>query len=149
MNIREKKLLTETVLILAITIAAVVGMVNLKDWINRSEAMRAMRQLGQKVSEYRKLKGSLPPESYVTDIKQTLEGYVRLGKVQYRARWIDFQAGPDEILAYTHKYYRSSFLPDGYVVLRLDGRVEWMVKEKFQKVLTQHQSQAEVQIERQ
>jgi hypothetical protein len=148
-NARKKTLLTETLFVLAITIVAVVGMVNLKDYINRSEAIRAMRQLGEKVLLYRKANGSLPPESYVTDIKETLEGYVRLGKVQYRALWIDFQAGPDEILAYTFKKYRSMILSNGYIVLRLDGRVEWMPKEQFEKLLAQQQSQAEVQIERQ
>ena len=149
MNARKKTLLTETLFVLTITIVAVVGMVNLKDYINRSEAMRAMRQLGEKALLYRKANGSLPPQSYVNDTMETLEGYVRLGKIQYRALWIDFQAGPDEILAYTFKKYRSLILGNGYVVLRLDGKVEWMLKEQFEKLLAKQQSQAEVQIERQ
>jgi len=144
---RKKKLLIETIFILATTFVAVVGMINLKDWINRSEAMRAMRQLGQKVLDYRKANGSLPPESYVTDIKETLEGYVRLGNIKYRARWIDFQAGPDEIVAYSFKKYRSWILHNGYIVLRLDGRVEWMAKDQCEKLLAQQQTQIERQIE--
>jgi len=36
------------------------------------------------------------------------------------------QSNPDDVPAYTEKKYRSPLLGDGYVVLRLDGRVQWM-----------------------
>jgi hypothetical protein len=36
------------------------------------------------------------------------------------------QSNPDDVPAYTEKKYRSPLLRDGYVVLRLDGRVQWM-----------------------
>lgn len=145
MNRRQKALLIESLSIIVITIVAVIAMINLKDYVNRSEAMRAMAQLGEKVIEYRRTNGSMPPQSYVEHIKESLEGHVRLGKLQYRARWIDFGARPDEILAYTEKKYRSSFLDDGYVVLRLDGSVHWMRKEEFEKLLAQQQSAVEKQ----
>jgi hypothetical protein len=114
MNKRQKALLVEAGTVLFITAVAVVAMINLKDYINRSEAMRAMDQLGQKVIQYRQMHGAVPPESYIDNIKETLEGYVRLGKLHYRARWVSIDAGPDQILAYTKKRYRSSFLDDGY-----------------------------------
>ena len=82
MNRRQKALLTESILVLAATVLAVVGLIHLKDYINRSEAMRAMGQLGGQVLEYRKQNGSLPPESFVSSIKGRLEGAARLGNVK-------------------------------------------------------------------
>lgn len=103
-----------------------------------------MEQLSQVVIKYRQEHGSIPAESYVTGIKKNLKGGVRLGDLRYRAEWIDLDAKPDTILAYTEKKYPSSLLGDGYVVLRLDGRVEWMGKEQFEKLLAQQQSKLEI-----
>jgi hypothetical protein len=49
-------------------------------------------------------------------------------------------------LAYTEKKYRSLLVGKGYVVLRLDGRVEWMGKREFETLLAQHQSPMEIQM---
>jgi hypothetical protein len=131
--------------VIVITAAAVVAMVNFKDWVNRSEAMRAMNQLGQIVLQYRKDRGSVPPESYVNRIKENLQGHVRLGDLQYRAQWLDLESTPDEILAYTEKNYRS-LIGKGFVVLRLDGRVEWVDRKHFKTLLAQQQSPAEIEM---
>jgi len=96
-----------------------------------------MEQLGQIVLQYRKEHGSVPSEDYIKSIQEQLEGHIGLGKLQYRARWIDFESKPDEILAYVEKKHQASLLSDGYVVLRLDGRVEWMNEQEFQKLLSQ------------
>ena len=146
MNKHQKVILIKFTTVIVVTAIAVVAMINVKDWINRSEAMRAMEHLGQRVLEYRKAHGSVPPESYVTNIKETLEGHVRLGNLQYRARWIDFESTPEEILAYAEQKYPSSLLNDGFVVLRLSGRVEWLGKQEFEKVLARQQSQKEIEI---
>jgi len=131
---------------MVITAIAVVAMINFKDWVNRSEAIRAMEHLSQIVLAYQKEYGSVPPESYVDKIKEKLEGRARLGKLQYRARWIDFESTPDEILAYAEKKYRSPLVGKGYVVLRLNGRVEWMDKQKFEKILALQQSPMEIEM---
>jgi len=120
-------------------------MIHLKDHVNRSEAMRAMNQLGQRVLAYRQQNGSLPPQSYVDTIKGQVEGSVRIGNLRYRALWIGLEASGDTILAYSQKRHPSSLLRDGYVVLRLDGRVEWMPSAQFQGLLTTQQTPAEVQ----
>jgi hypothetical protein len=132
-------------IVIVITAVAVVAMINFKDWVNRSEGMRAMKQLGQIVLKYRKEYGSIPPESYVDRIKESLEGHVRLGHLQYRAQWIKFESSPDEILAYTEKNYHS-LLGKGFIVLRLDGRVEWMKKQEFQTLLAQQQNPMEIEM---
>ena len=146
MNKRQKAILVKFIIVIVITTVAVVAMINFKDWVNRSEAMRAMEHLGQIVLQYRKNHGSVPPESYVDGIKEDLEGHVRLGDLRYRARWLDFESTPNEILAYTERNYRSLLVGKGYVVLRLDGRVEWMGKREFETLLAQHQSPMEIQM---
>ena len=139
-------MLIDFITVVIITAIAVVAMVNFKDYVNRSEAMRAMTQLGQIVLDYRKEHGAVPPESYVNTIKQNLQGQARLGDLRYRAQWIDFEATPDEILAYTEKNYHSLFFRKGYIALRLDGRVEWTDKESFEQMLAAQQSPLEIQM---
>lgn len=146
MNKRQKNLLIDFIAVVVITAIAIVAMVNFKDYVNRSEAVRAMTQLGHIVLDYRKEHGAVPPESYVNTIKQNLQGQARLGNLRYRAQWIDFEATPDEILAYTEKNYHSLFFRKGYIVLRLDGRVEWTDKENFKQTLAAQQSPLEIQM---
>ena len=149
MNRHQKAILTNIITILVITVLAVVAMINFKDWVNRSESIRAMEYLGRIALQYRKEHGSVPPQSYVDRVKEDLPGGVRLGDLRYRGLWIDFESSGDEILAYAEKRYHSSFLSDGFVVLRLDGRVEWMGEEEFKKLLAQQQSPMEAQMSQQ
>ena len=146
MNRRQKAILTRFIVVITITIIAVVAMINLKDWVNRSEAMRVMKHLGQIVLEYRKEQGSVPSEFYITSIKGKLPGHPRLGELHYRALWIDLESAQDEILAYTEGNYHSLLFGDGFIVLRLDGRVEWMNKQEFKTLLAQQQSPMEIEM---
>ncbi len=146
MNRRQRAILTNIITVLVITVLAVVAMINFKDWVNRSEAVRAMESLGRAALQYRKERGSVPPESFIDRVRGDLPGGIRLGSFRYRGLWIDFESPGDEILAYTKKEYHSSFLSDGFVVLRLNGRVEWMGKEEFKKLLAQQQSPMEGQM---
>jgi hypothetical protein len=120
-------------------------MIHLKDHVNRSEAMRAMGQLGEHVLAYRQEHGSLPAQSFVDGIEDQLEGSVRIGNVRYRALWIGLDASGDTILAYSQKRHAASLLADGYVVLRLDGRVEWMPIAEFEALLASQQTVAEIE----
>jgi len=146
MNRRQKAILIDFVVVIVITAIAVVAMINFKDWVNRSEAMLAMEQLGQRVLAYRQERGSVPPESYVDRVKENLQGRVRLGNLNYRALWLDFESRSDEILAYTEKSYHSLLFGEGFIVLRLDGRVEWMDRGKFETLLAQQQSPMEIEM---
>ncbi len=107
----------------------------------------AIETLGKNILSYRERVGSLPAQSYVDDIKSKLPGQVRFGNLKYRARWIEYGCGPDEILAYTKKEYNASFFGAGYIVLRFNGNVEWMGKEEFEKLLTSQQSPLEIQMQ--
>ena len=144
MNKLQKQILANFAVVMVITVAAVVGMVELKNTVNRSEAMRAMENLGRVVSDYKQKNGSVPPESYVDGVKGSLQGQIRLGNLHYRARWIEFDSPPDTILAYVRKDFGSLFFRPGAIVLRFDGRVQWMDKPDFDKMLARQQSPLEV-----
>jgi len=147
MNSKQKTVLVNFTIVIVITAITVLAMINLKEIINRSEAMRAMAHLSQNILQYREQYGSIPPESYVNEIQTTLEGRARLGGLYYRARWIDFNCGPDEILAYSERKFHSLFISDGYVVLRLNGQVQWMEQEKFEQLLASQQDLLEITVQ--
>jgi hypothetical protein len=146
MNKRQKAILINATTVLVITGIAVAAMINLKNWVNRSEAMRAMEHLSRIVLQYREKYGTVPPESYIDRIIKELEGHVRLGEVMYRAQWITFESKPDEILAYTRRYHSSWLFGKKYIVLRLNGRVEWMDKQDFETLLARQQSSQELEM---
>jgi hypothetical protein len=146
MNRRQKAILINATTVLVITGIAVAAMINLKNWVNRSEAMRAMEHLSRIVLQYREKYGAVPPESYIDRIREELEGHVRLGEVIYRAQWITFESTPDEILAYTGRCHSSWLFGKKYIVLRLDGRVEWMDKQEFETLLARQQSSQELEM---
>jgi hypothetical protein len=143
MNKRQKSLVLNVIAVLVITVAFIVLMMNVKDLLNKSEAMRAMGTVGREVLNYREQYGSLPPESYLTRIK---EQFVRLGALHYRAQWIGFDSEPNAVLAYTKQNYRSLAARSGYVVLRLDGQVEWMGKRQFEALLREQQTSREIEM---
>ena len=146
MNRYQKSFLINSSIVIIATFFDVIGMINFKDWVNRSEAMRAMEQIGQIVQNYRKENGSVPPESYINSIKEDLPGNLRVGNLTYRGRWISIESPPDEILAYSKRIYRSWFVEKGYIVLRLDGDVEWMKIEEFESLLASQQSFVETEM---
>lgn len=145
MNKRQRNILIDFATVLVVTFVAVLAMINFKDYVNWSEAMQTMKHLSQIVLNYRKTQGCVPPETYISSIKEDLAGQVRLGDFQYRARWIDFGAGSDEILAYVKKDYHSFIMHDGYIVLRLDGRVEWMEPKKFEELMAKQRKPTEIE----
>ena len=146
MNKLQKRILANFAVVMVVTATAVVGMVELKNLVNRSEAMRAMESLGRVVSDYKQKNGSIPPESHVDGIIKSLEGQLRLGNLRYRAQWIAFDSPPDTILAYARKNYRSLFSRPGAIVLRLDGRIEWMDKANFDKLIAGQQTPMELEM---
>jgi hypothetical protein len=107
-----------------------------------------MDQLGGRVLEYRKQHGSLPPESFVNSIKSDLEGAVRLGNVKYRALYIGLDAPVDAILAYSERRYSSPFVAGGYVVLYLNGTVEWVPTARFARLFAGQRAPAEPNVTR-
>jgi len=133
------------IIVTTATIIAVVALINFRHWINRSEAFRAMEHLGKVVQNYRDKTGSLPPQEYVDNIKENLQGQARLGKLYYRAQWINYDDPPETIIAYTQKKFHSIFLDDGFIVLRLNGNVQWLKEKICKKILEKQQTPEEIQ----
>lgn len=143
---RQKIIVAKFIAVGLVTAAAVFIMFNVKDFINRREGMLAMTQLGQYILEYKKNNNSLPPPTYIENIQKSIEGNVRLGKVQYRSMDITIDAPPDTILAYIPKKYNSLFfMTNGYIVLRLNGKVEWIEKNQFDALLASQQGPAKTE----
>ncbi len=146
MTRRQRNIIINFVSVIIITSIAIAALINFRDYVNWSESMQAMNQLSRIILNYRKAHGSVPPESYINDVTEELRGKVRLGQIIYRARWLDFDAPPDEILAYVYKKHNSLFVHNGYIVLRLDGRVEWMEPKEFEKLLAKQQKPMEKEL---
>lgn len=144
MDKRQKSILAEFFTVIAVTAMAVVGLINFKDWVNRSEALQAIQAAGVRILEYNEKNDMLPPESYVDTLKEEVQGGARIGNFQYRGLFIGPRAEPNEILLYSEKKYRSSFLDDGYVVLFVDGTVKWMAVEQFEEMLDEQQTEFEL-----
>ena len=144
MNQRQKSIIIRFVIVIACTAAFVAVMLNVRDYVNKAEAMRTMEHLGEKVRQYRAKYNSTPPKSYLAGQRTDLQD-VRLGDFEYRAPWIGFGATPDTILAYARKNYQF-LVGKGYIVMRLDGHVEWMEKDKFEAVLKKQQTEAEINL---
>jgi len=163
MNKRQKAILIEIITIVVITIIAIVVMLNLRYYVNRREAEMAMTILGNRIRQYRVENGLVPPQYWADRQKENLPGEIRLGEFHYRARWIDLESAPDEILAYTEQEFRSLFFKDGFFVLRLkevlppyrgtsdegqetrDVHIEWMETEEFKATLARQQSPMEIE----
>ncbi|MCF7973881.1 MAG: hypothetical protein K9N55_08705 [Phycisphaerae bacterium] len=128
---RQKRLLIDVAVVLTITALAVVSMIHLKDYINRREALLAMEQLGEKILAYREAQGALPPEETVQGLMNQVAGRARLGRFTYRAPWITPESKPDALLAFTQQDYESLLVSDGYIVLRLNGTVQWLDARQF------------------
>jgi hypothetical protein len=148
---RQKIILRDFVSVIVITAIVVVAIIIFKDFVNRSEAMRAMGDLGQVIKQYRDEHGSVPPQTWVDSLRENLSGNIRLGNLQYRAQWLTFESTPDEFLAYTEANYNLP-VGKGYIVLRLgavlrdDGRPECIERKKFKTLLAQQQSPEEIQM---
>ena len=134
MNAQQKKLVRSIINVVLVTVIFVLAVIVFKDHINRSESMLAMRQLGKAVLDYRQKTGVLPAEYDVRKVIRELEGSVRVGEIRYRAQWITYESDPNTVLAYVKKNYNVLFGP-GYVSLYLNGNVEWVKKEEFEKLL--------------
>jgi len=144
MNKRQRALLIESLVVLGVTVVAVIGLINLKDWTNRREALRAMESISQQIQAYRSTNGSMPSQDYIDSIRESVPGRARLGKLEYQAHSIKHNSPNNAVLAYTQQTYRSFLIRSGYVVIYLDGEVCWMSPEQFQSVFNQHEDSGEI-----
>lgn len=145
MNKRQRAILIEVAIVLIVTLVAVFAMINFKDYINRSESIAAMKQVGQVVAGYRRQNNRVPSESLIFAEMRNIKGAVRLPGMVYRGLWINLEAEPNDILAYAKKDYPASLLDDGYVVLLFDANAVWMGRDEFEVLLAEQQSEIELE----
>lgn len=135
MNRRQKMLLIQFIVVIVITCVLVVVMYGMKEVVNRNESMRAMTHLSRLLTQYRQKYGSLPDEDYIDQVRDQLEGWARFGEPVYRLKWIGQNAPDAEVLTYVKKQYSGLMVNDGYVIMRMNGNVEWLSKNNFEKMM--------------
>jgi hypothetical protein len=144
MNRRQRALLIESLIVVGVATVAITVLINLKDWTNRRESLRAMANIAQKVQSYEQEHGSIPTPDYIDSLKESAPGRGRLGKLKYPVLPISQNSPENAILAYTQQRYRSFLIHSGYVVLFRNGQVNWMLPEQFQALLTEHNTAGDI-----
>lgn len=132
MNKKQKYFLVKLISVFIVTVITITAVNIFKDFVNRSESLLAMNNLGALINQYIIQNGKLPPESYIEDIKANLQGSARLGQLVYRNKWLGYIINNDTVLIYSKKDYSDLFLGDGYVVLKYNGQAQWLTKNDFQ-----------------
>jgi hypothetical protein len=144
MNKAQTRLLTNLIGTVVIIVVFIFGFGNFKDYVNKTEAIRAFKQLGQEVLKYRNETGQLPSEAMIANLKEQLEGSARVGNIDYRAQYISIDSPPDTIVAYTDKEY-NWLIKSGFVVLLLDGRVLYLAPKEFNDLLAKQRTAFEAE----
>jgi hypothetical protein len=143
MNKRQTLIIRHILTVLIVTLLFIFGLINLRDTINRSECMREMSELGKFIQAYRTQNGSLPPESW---LKPRLGEFIRLGDIQYRARYVLYDSPGDTILAHAKQYSSAMLVKSGYVILQLDGQVKWMPPDEFRQLIEQQENKRNLEL---
>lgn len=132
LNKRQLSVIRHFLFVIIVTLLFIFGLINLRDGLNRSEMQREMEVFATAVKDYRQQNKALPPESWV---QPQVRNFVRLGGVQYRAKSILYDSPPDTIIASCKQRTYSVFVKTAYIVLRLDGRVEWLSPPVYEKTI--------------
>jgi hypothetical protein len=144
-NKRQTLIVRHFLSVIIVTGVVVFTMINLRDALTQKEAVREMSVLSAAIREYRQKNGSLPPESWV---KPHLEGFARVGGLEYRAQWVLYDSPPDTILAFVKQKSYSVIVKTSYIVLKLNGEVTRMAPKDFDEAMKKQQSDREVELYR-
>jgi len=107
----------------------VLLMVGMREQTNRSEALRAMKLLGEAVQTFRQENGRLPTAGEVQEFDLKARGS-RTVQFTYDESRVLADSPPQTPLAYS-PLFRLHYLPSGHAVLRLDGPEEWLTPEEL------------------
>jgi len=132
MNKKQKNFVIRLAIVAIVTTLMVLAISNFKEVINRSEATMATEQLGGLVKKKKNHYGSFPPASYLENLTAQVQGSARLGTVVYRADCITCSSGAKAVLMFVKKEYSGLLQNDGFIVVRLDGSIEWLNPDKFE-----------------
>lgn len=116
MNKRQRLLLIKLCTVMGLTIALIVGLSQYRSVINKSEAIKSMNILSMEIAKYHLSHEELPPKDYIEEVISKY-GLSRIGSVECRSRWIEPGSGPETILLFSKKNYKTLFVKPGYVYL--------------------------------
>lgn len=131
MNKKQRGLLVRLVVVVVITVGMVFAMVNVKEFVNKKEAMLAVGNLNVEIFKYKQANGKWPLQSYVDEKAKQIQGRARLGAVEYRGNLLGYVGSDDVVVVYVKRDYSGLFLDSGYIVAKVNGKVEWLSEEEF------------------
>ena len=131
MNKKQRAMLIRLVLVIVITVGMVFAMVNVKEVVNKKESMLAARNLNFEILKYKQTNNKWPLQSYVDEKAKQIQGRTRLGKVEYRASMFDYVGSNDVVVFYIKREYSGPFIGSGYIVAKVNGKVEWLTEQDF------------------
>jgi hypothetical protein len=140
LNKRQLSVVRHFLIVIVVTLLFVFGLINLRDGLNRSEMQREMEVLGASIKDYRQKNGSLPSESW---IRSQVQSFARLGNVEYRAKSVLYDSPPETIIANCMQNSYSMLIKKAYIVLRLDGSVEWLAPDVYAKTVKEQENAAQ------
>jgi hypothetical protein len=132
LNKRQLSVIRHFLVVIVVTLLFVFGLINLRDSLNRSEMNREMEVLATSIKDYRQRNGSLPSESW---IRTQVQSFVRLANLEYRAKSVLYDSPPETIVASCMQNSYSMLVKKAYIVLRLDGSVEWLAPDVYAKAI--------------
>jgi hypothetical protein len=137
LNKRQISVIRHFLIVIVVTLLFVFGLINLRDGLNRSEMQREMEVLGASIKDYRQKNGSLPSESW---IRGQVQNFARLGSLEYRAKSILYDSPPESIVASCLQNSYSMLVKKAYIVLRLDGSIEWLAPDIYSRMVKEQET---------
>jgi len=135
MNKKQRGMLVRLVVVIVITVGMVFAMVNVKEVVNKKEAMLAAKNLNIEILKYKQANNKWPLKNYVDEKAEQVRGRARLGEVKYRGDALGYVSSED-IVFYIKRDYSGLFLDDGYIVAKVSGKVEWLGDEEFNLLMS-------------
>ncbi len=123
MNKRQKQLLARFCIVMTLTIALIVGLSQYRNVVNKSEAIKSMDILSMEIAKYDLYHGELPSKGYISEVIARY-GLFRIGSVECRSQWIEPGSGPETILLFSKKNYKSLFVKPGYIYITKEDMLE-------------------------
>jgi hypothetical protein len=145
MNKRQTSIVRHFLVVIAVTLAVIFGLINLRDTVNKSEAIREMGVLARTIQDYRHKNGSLPSEAF---LKPVIGGFSRTSNLQYRAQHVLYDSPADTIVAYSKRRSYSFLVKSGYVYIQFDGQVKWMPPAPFEQMLARQDNERSRELNR-
>ena len=136
MNKKQRSMLLRLGAVIVITAAMVIAMVNIKEVVNKKEAMLAAKNLNIEILKYKQANNKWPLQSYVDEKAEQVYGRARLGNFEYRGGLLGYVGSDDTVVFYIKRDYSGMFLDSGYIAAKVSGEVEWLSEQEFDSLMS-------------